>query len=288
MQLPYPVKLIWSREEEIAQGAYRPQSAALLKGTVNKNGRIAAYLNDYAQTESAEAETTFIYNLPVVARRHYEHPSNQITGAWRSVNSTQQGFYNESFMDELAHSAGIDPVEFRRNHLKAGSRHLAVLDTVAQRSGWGTPLPEGVGRGVAIVESFKTIVAHVIEASVKEDGTPKVHKIFTVVDCGMTVNPNAAMAQIEGGTIMGLSSAMGEAITLDKGAVQQTNFTDYPIAKMADTPPEHDIHFIDSGAPMGGIGEPGVPPAAPALTNALFAATGKRIRTLPILTQAKV
>ncbi len=288
MQLPYPVKLIWSREEEIAQGAYRPQSAALLKGTVNKNGRIAAYLNDYAQTESAEAETTFIYNLPVVARRHYEHPSNQITGAWRSVNSTQQGFYNESFMDELAHSAGIDPVEFRRNHLKAGSRHLAVLDTVAQRSGWGTPLPEGVGRGVAIVESFKTIVAHVIEASVKEDGTQKVHKIFTVVDCGMTVNPNAAMAQIEGGTIMGLSSAMGEAITLDKGAVQQTNFTDYPIAKMADTPPEHDIHFIDSGAPMGGIGEPGVPPAAPALTNALFAATGKRIRTLPILTQAKV
>ena len=287
MQLPYPVKLIWSREEEIAQGAYRPQSAALLKGKVNKNGRIAAYLNDYAQTESAEAETTFIYDLPVVARRHYEHPSNQITGAWRSVNSTQQGFYNESFMDELAHSAGIDPVTFRRNHLKAGSRHLLVLDTVAQRSGWGSPLPEGVGRGVAIVESFKTIVAHVIEASVKEDGTPKVHKIFTVVDCGMTVNPNAATAQIEGGTIMGLSSAMGEAITLDKGAVQQSNFTDYPIAKMADTPPEHDIHFIESGAFMGGIGEPGVPPAAPALVNALFAATGKRIRSLPILTQAK-
>ena len=287
MQLPYPVKLIWSREEEIAQGAYRPQSAALLKGAVNKNGRVTAYLNDYAQTESAESETTFIYDLPVVARRHYEHPTNQITGAWRSVNSTQQGFYNESFMDELAHSAGVDPVEFRRNHLKAGSRHLLVLDTVAQRSGWGTPLPEGTGRGVAIVESFKSIVAHVIEASVREDGSPKVHKIFTVVDCGMTVNPNAAAAQIEGGTIMGLSSAMGEAITLDKGAVQQSNFTDYPIAKMADTPPEHDIYFIESGAIMGGIGEPGVPPAAPALANALFAVTGKRIRMLPILAQAK-
>ncbi len=287
MQLPYPVKLIWSREEEIAQGAYRPQSAAFLQGTVNANKRIAAYSNDYAQTESAESETTFIYYLPVVARRHYEHPSNQITGAWRSVNSTQQGFYNESFMDELAHSAGVDPVEFRRNHLKAGSRHLLVLDTVAQRSGWGMPLPEGVGRGVAIVESFKTIVAHVIEASLKEDGNPKVHKVFTVVDAGSIVNPDAAMAQIEGGTIMGLSSAIGEAITLDKGAVQQSNFTDYPILKLADAPLVHDIHFINSGAYMGGIGEPGVPPAAPALANALFAATGKRVRNLPILTQAK-
>ncbi len=287
MQLPYPVKLIWSREEEIAQGAYRPQSAAVLKANVDGNKRIAAYSNDYAQTESAEAETTFIYNLPVVARRNYEHASNQITGAWRSVNSTQQGFYNESFMDELAHSAGVDPVEFRRNHLKAGSRHLLVLDTVAQRSGWDSPLPDGVGRGVAIVESFKTIVAHVIEASVKEDGTPKVHKVFTVVDAGSIVNPDAATAQIEGGTIMGLSSAIGEAVTLDKGAVQQSNFSDYPILKLADAPLVHDIHFINSGANMGGIGEPGIPPAAPALANALYAATGKRVRNLPILDQAK-
>ena len=287
MQLPYPVKLIWSREEEIAQGAYRPQSSAVLKGTVDKNGRIAAYQNDYAQPESAESETTFIYDLPIFARRHYEHVSNQTTGAWRSVNSTQQGFYNESFMDELAHGAGVDPVEFRRNHLKAGSRHLLVLDEVARRSGWGTPLPEGTGRGVAIVESFKTIVAHVVEASVNEDGSPKVHKVTTVVDCGSVVNPIAATAQIEGGTIMGLSSAIGEAVTLDKGAVQQSNFSDYPILKMADAPMVHDIHFIESGAYMGGIGEPGVPPAAPALANALFAVTGKRIRNLPFLTQAK-
>lgn len=287
MQLPYPVKLIWSREEEIAQGAYRPQSAALLKANVTADKRIAAYSNDYAQTESAEAETTFIYNLPVVARRNYEHKSNQITGAWRSVNSTQQGFYNESFMDELAHAAGVDPVEFRRNHLKADSRHLRVLDECARLANWKAPLPEGVGRGIAIVESFKTIVAHVIEASVKEDGMPKVHKITTVVDAGSIVNPDAAKAQIEGGTIMGLSSAIGEAITLENGAVQQSNFSDYPLLKLADTPLVHDIHFINSGAYMGGIGEPGVPPAAPALANALFAATGKRVRNLPILTQAK-
>lgn len=288
MQLPYPVKLIWSREEEVQQGAYRPQSAAILKGAIGKDGKIAAYLNDYAQTESAESETTFIYDLPVVARRHYEYASNQQSGAWRSVNSTQQGFYNESFMDELAHAAKADPVEFRRRHLKPGSRHLNVLDEVAKRSGWGTPTPEGVARGVAIVESFKTIVAHVIEASIKEDGSPKVLKVTTVVDAGSIVNPDGAAAQIEGGTIMGLSSAIGEAITLDKGAVQQSNLTDYPILKLADAPPVHDIHFIESGAPMGGIGEPGVPPAAPALANALFALTGKRIRSLPLLTQAKV
>jgi isoquinoline 1-oxidoreductase subunit beta len=287
MQLPYPVKLIWTREEEVAQGAYRPQSSALLKAAVGKDGKIAAYQNDYAQPESAESETTFIYDLPVVARRHYAHVSNQTTGAWRSVNSTQQGFYNESFIDELAHSAGADPIAFRAKHLKPGSRHLAVLNEVAKRSGWDTPLPAGTGRGVAIVESFKTIVAHVIEASVKADGSPKVHKVTTVVDCGSVVNPQAALAQIEGGTIMGLSSAIGEAVTLEKGAVQQSNFSDYPIMKLADAPAVHDIHFINSGAFMGGIGEPGVPPAAPALANALFAATGKRVRNLPILAQAK-
>jgi isoquinoline 1-oxidoreductase subunit beta len=287
MQLPYPVKLIWSREEEVQQGAYRPQSAARLRGAVGSNGKIAAYINDYAQTESAEAETTFIYDLPAVARRSYHVSSNQQTGAWRSVNSTQQGFYNESFMDELAHAAKVDPVEFRRRHLKPGSRHLAVLNEVAKRSGWGTPTAAGVGRGVAIVESFKSIVAHVVEAKVNDDGSPKVLKVTTVVDAGSIVNPNAALAQIEGGTIMGLSSAIGEAITLDKGAVQQTNLSDYPVLKLADAPMVHDIFFLNSGAYMGGIGEPGVPPAAPALANALFALTGKRIRNLPILTQAK-
>lgn len=283
MQLPYPVKLIWSREEEVTQGAYRPQSSAHLTAAIGKDGKIAAWRNDYAQTEGIEGEATFIYDLPAVSRRLFKHESNQTTGAWRSVNSTQHGFYNECFMDELAAAAGTDPVEFRARHLKPGSRHLAVLKEVAKRSGWGTPLPAGVGRGVAIVESFQTIVAQVIEASMKEDGTPKIHRVYAVVDCGRTVNPSNGENQIQGGIVMGLSTAVGEAITLEKGAVVQSNFGDYPILKMDGAPASIDVHFIESGAPMGGLGEPGVPPSAPALANALFAATGKRIHSLPIV-----
>jgi isoquinoline 1-oxidoreductase subunit beta len=286
-QVPYPVKLIWSREEEVAQGAYRPQSSAELQGVVGADGKIAAWQNDYAQPESAESETTFIYDIPAVARRHFTYETNQKAGAWRSVNSTQQGFYNESFIDELAASAGVDPIEFRQRHLKPDSRHSKVLAEVAKRSDWSAPLPAGHARGVAIVESFKSIVAQVVEASITAEGKPKVHRVTCVVDCGTTVNPNAAEAQIEGGIVMGLSAALGEAITLDKGAVQQSNFSDYMLLKLADAPPVIDVHFIESGAPMGGIGEPGLPPVAPALANALFKLTGKRVRNLPIGDQAK-
>ena len=188
-------------------------------------------------------------------------------------------------MDELAHAAGADPVEFRLKHLKPG-RHRTVLEEVAKRSGWGSPLPAGTARGVAVVECFNTIVGQVIEASLAEDGTPKVHKATAVVDCGTVVNPPAAEGQILGGLVMGLSSGIGEAITLDKGAVQQSNFTDYEVLKLANSP-SVDVHFINSGAEMGGIGEPGLPPATPALANALFALTGKRVRALPIKDQAK-
>jgi isoquinoline 1-oxidoreductase beta subunit len=286
-QVDYPVKLIWSREEEVRHGAYRPQSSARLTAALDDKGRIAAWRSDYVQGDNAEAEAGFIYQVPATSRRHFAYRSNQTDGPWRSVNSTQIGFYNESFIDELAHAAGEDPYQFRRKHLPEGSRYLKVLDTVAQRSGWGAPLPEGVGRGIAIVESFGTIVAEVVEATLKEDGSPKVLKAWAVVDCGTTVNPLNAESQIAGGMIMGMSAAIGEAITLDKGAVVESNFGDYPLLKLADAPPAIDVHFIESDAKMGGIGEPGVPPASPALANALFAATGKRIRTLPLRTQAK-
>jgi isoquinoline 1-oxidoreductase beta subunit len=287
-QVPYPVKLIWSREEEVRHGTYRPQSSAKLKAALGKDGKITGWRTDYVQSGDAEAETSFIYTIPATSRRHFSYQSNQIDGPWRSVNSTQIGFYNESFIDELAHAARQDPYQFRRQHLPEGSRYQNVLDAVAKRSGWGTPLPAGTGRGIAIVESFGTIVAEVVEATVKADGSPKVLKAWAVVDCGTTVNPLNGEAQISGGLVMALSSAIGEAINLDKGAVVESNFTDYQLLKLADTPPMIDVYFIESDAKMGGLGEPGVPPASPALANALFAATGKRIRQLPLLTQAKV
>lgn len=282
-QLPYPVKLIWSREEDVRQGAYRPQCSAVLKAALGPDGKIVAWQCDYAQVADAGSEAAIPYDIPNVALNHFKYVTNQTDGFWRSVNSTQHGFYTETFMDELAQAAGADPVAFRLKHLPKGSRYARVLEEVAKRSGWGTPLPAGVGRGVALVESFGTIAAEVIEASIGEDGRPKPLRAFAVVDCGTTVNPRNAEAQIQGGLIMGLSSAIGEAITLEGGAVTQSNFSDYPILKMADAPASIDVHFIESGATMGGIGEPGTPPATPALVNALFAVTGKRQRTLPLM-----
>jgi isoquinoline 1-oxidoreductase subunit beta len=282
MQLPYPVKLIWSREEDVMQGAYRPQVSTVMKGLV-RNGRIVAWQHAYAQGRDAGAEARPIYDIPAISVQQYEHATHLTYGFWRSVDASQHGFFNESFVDELAHTAGQDPYQFRRANLTPGSRQLRVLDDAATRAGWGQPLPAGVGRGIAIVESFGTIVAHVIEASARADGRPVVHRVTTSVDCGLVVDPRNATAQIEGAIIMGLSAAIGEAITVERGAVVQRNFTQYPILQMAGAPATIAVRFLDCDAPVGGLGEPGLPPVAPALANALFAATGTRMRQLPII-----
>ena len=287
MQVPHPVKLIWSREEEVRQGAYRPQSSAHLKAALGADGKIAAWQTDYVQKADAESETVFPYTIAATARRHYDYISNQGDAYWRSVNSTQHGFYNESFIDELAHAAGADPLAFRLAHLKPGSRHARALETVARNAGWGSKPEQGRGRGIALVESFGTIVAQVVEASIDASGRPRAHKVWAAVDCGTTVNPLNGAAQIEGGIIMGLSAAIGEAITLRGGAVEQSNFGDYPILGLAEAP-EISITFIESDAPLGGLGEPGLPPVAPALANALFAISGKRYRQLPLASHAGV
>ncbi len=184
-------------------------------------------------------------------------------------------------MDELAVAAKQDPYAFRRDHLPEGSRHRRVLEEAARLSGWTQPLPPGRGRGIAMVESFGSVVAEVIEVSVSGAGEVQVHKVTAVVDCGYVVHADTARQQVEGAIIMGLSSALNEAITVERGAVVQRNFSDYPVLKMAQVPAIH-ISFVESNGPLGGLGEVGLPPAAPALANAIHAATGVRVRSLPI------
>ena len=211
-------------------------------------------------------------------------PTHVPTGPWRSVEASWHGFFVESFIDELAHEAKADPFAYRAALLGAKPRHLAVLKKAAEAAGWGTPLPQGQGRGIALFESFESIVAHVAEVEVSSEGTVAVRRIVAAIDCGMAVNPDGLKAQIEGGIVFGLSAALHGAITIDKGAVMQANFPDYEMVRMAECP-EIEIHIVESDAPLGGAGEPGVPPVAPAVTNAIFAATGTRIRELPIVNQ---
>lgn len=199
-----------------------------------------------------------------------------------AASTTQHGFWTESFVDELAHAALRDPFEYRRSLLPAGSRERAVLETAAAKADWGSALPAGVGRGIALVESYGSIVAEVVEAALAPDGRPRVRRVVAAVDCGDVVNPDTATAQVEGAIVMGLSAAIAERVDIEGGAAVQTNFPDYPIMTLATTP-DVEMHFVRSDAPLGGLGEPGVPPAAPALANALFAATGRRFRQLPIV-----
>jgi isoquinoline 1-oxidoreductase subunit beta len=284
VQLDSPVKLIWSREEDVTHGAYRPQLTATLQGAV-KDGRALAWDVACVSDDKPGEAAAIPYDIDSVRVRSADCTHPFPTGAWRAVEFTQHAFYTESFMDELAHAAQVDPLEFRRRHLPSECRHRNVLEALAQKATWSQPLPKGRARGMAIVEGMGTVAAHVVEVSLDERQKLKVDRVVSVVDCGVVVHPDNAAHQVQGGILMGLSAALREEITMKNGAVEQRNFFDYQLLRMPDTP-IIEVHFLETGAAIGGLGEPGLPPVAPALANAIFALTGRRIRRLPIGEQA--
>ncbi|MCF8483032.1 MAG: molybdopterin-dependent oxidoreductase [Rhodospirillum sp.] len=307
MTVDRPVQLTWTREEDVRHGFYRPAMSARLTAAVTAEGDLDGFLMRIAGpsvlehtigkplingsdpiamlgvgTESGKAPGKVQqYAIPDLLVEFAFQPTHVRLGYWRSVGASENGFFIESFMDELAHAVGADPYRFRRHLLRESPRALAVLDKVAVESGWDSPRREGRFLGIAFSECVGSMVAEVAEVSI-EEGRPRVHRVVAAIDCGTAINPNAVEAQVLGAITMGLSAALHERITVGDGAIVQGNFHDYAVARMADTPPI-DVHIVDSGAPIGGVGEAGLPAVAPAVCNAIFAATGRRVRSLPIL-----
>ncbi len=295
-----PVKVIWTREDDIKGGYYRPMAYHRMKAALDSAGNLVAWrhtlvsqsimrgspfealMMDGAIDEtSVEGAKDLPYDIPHVLVDLHTTDIAVPVQWWRSVGHSHTAFAVETFMDEVAHEAGRDPYEFRRSLLAGNPRHRGVLDLAAEKAGWGRPLPEGRAQGIAVHSSFGSFVAHVAEVSVDPDGRVRIHRVVCAIDCGMVVNPLTIEAQMEGGIVMGLSAALYGEITLKDGRVEQGNFTDYPILRI-DEMPVVEVHIAPSKDAPGGAGEPGVPPVAPALSNALFAATGKRVRRLPI------
>ncbi len=276
-----PVKLLFTREQDMQHDFYRPNVTSHFRAALNTAGMPVAWVNDYTTDDAPSPQAHIQYAIPNQAISRVHVKTHVPTGAWRSVEASWHGFFVESFIDELAHAANKDPVAYRLALLKGSPRHYAVVKAAADAAGWSTPMPAGRGRGIAMVECFQTIVAHVAEITIKPDGTLKIDRVVSAVDCGSAVNPDGLKAQIEGAIVYGLTAALNGAITIDKGAVMQANFPDYEMVRLADCP-QIEVHIVESGAALGGAGEPGTPPIAPAVTNAIFAATGIRIRELPI------
>jgi isoquinoline 1-oxidoreductase beta subunit len=277
---PAPVKLVWSRENDIQHDYYRPAAMTRFAGALDADGRPIAVASHYAG--GGDGESLFMpYAIADLRFDGRGAPHHIREGAWRSVLNSQHGFFKESFIDELAHAAGRDPYEFRRDLMDEHPRFRAALVRAAEMAGWGSPLPEGEGRGIAIAESFGSIVAQVAHVAVSPQGELRVRNVYAAVDCGDVVNTDSATAQIEGGVVFGLSAAMVAEITIGEGRVLESNFHDHQMIRIADAP-NVEVAFIHSGERLGGLGEPGVPPVAPAVTNAIYAATGIRVRDLPI------
>lgn len=295
-----PVKVIRTREDDMRAGYYRPLwydrvaacldekglplawhhrivGQSIVAGTPFESGMVKDGIDD-TSVEGAANTPYAIPNLQV----ELHSPKNAVPVLWwRSVGHSHTAFVMESFLDELAHAAVQDPYQYRRQLLTKHPRTLKVLETAASKAGWGRPLPKGQGRGIAVHESFGSFVAQVAEVSLDARGALKVHRVVCAIDCGRIVNPDTIKAQMESGITFGLSAALYGAITLKNGRVEQGNFHDYPLVSM-EAMPEVEVYIIESIEPPGGVGEPGVPPIAPAVANALFDATGARVRSLPM------
>nr|WP_276598365.1 molybdopterin cofactor-binding domain-containing protein [Roseateles koreensis] len=298
-----PVQLLWSREEDMTHDFYRPAGAAFLQAGLDAQGQAVAWLAgsagdaiqprwmervlpalagpiDTPDKTASEGLFDHPYAIPHQRIAHQATRSGVPIGNWRSVGHSHNAFFTESFVDELAHAAGADPLAYRLGLLVGLPRHAAVLKRAAEAAGWGTPLPQGVARGLALHESFGSINAQVMEVS-SQDGRPRVLRVVSVLDCGQVVNPGIVAQQLESAVIFGLSAALFGRIDIQGGVVQQRSFPDYPLLTMAQTP-RIETHLLPSELPPTGVGEPGVPPVAPALANAWFALTGERLRRLPL------
>ena len=280
-QVNHPVNVIWSREEDMPQDYYRNASVANMRAALDATGRPVSWQQDYTEKRDPEDATWIPYAIADRRARAVSGTDPIPFGPWRSVAHTQHGFFIESFMDELAHAAGRDPFEYRRDLLGDAPDQKLVLEAAAQMSGWGTPLPLGRARGIALRQSFGTIVAQVAEVSVNSEGQVRVHKVWCAVDPGEVINPDTFVAQMESGIIYGLTAALYGEISIDKGRVVEQNFPDYEMLRMADAP-VIEVKMMPSGRPTGGAGEPGTPPISAAVSNAIFSLTRQRIRSLPL------
>lgn len=296
-----PVKLLWTREDDMRAGFYRPLNVHRLEAGLDASGKLVAWhqrivgqsiladtplqpvlVQNGIDPMSVEGARAIPYGIPNLQLELHTAKTQVPVLWWRSVGHTHTAFAIESFIDELAVAAGKDPVEFRRGMLADQPRLLKVMELAADRAGWGKPMPKNSGRGIAVHQSFNTYVAQVAEVRVEADNTIRVERVVCAVDCGMAVNPNIIEAQMQGGIGFGLSAALNGAISIDGGRVKQSNFHDYPVLRM-DQMPLVEVHIVPSAEAPTGVGEPGVPPIAPAVCNAIYAATGKRIRSLPVL-----
>ncbi len=302
-----PVKLIWSREEDMAQGRYHPITRCKLSAGLDSAGNVTGLamrisgqsilagvsperIKDgrdpvvFQGFNPTGAETTLGYTFPALMIDHAMRNPHVPPGFWRGVNLNQNAIYLECFIDELAHAAGQDALAFRRKLMTNHPKHLAVLNAAAERAGWGKPAAPGVFRGLAQTMGFGSYVAACAEVSVNAAGELKIHRIVAATDCGIAVNPQQIEAQVEGSFVYGLSAALYGECTVKNGRIEQSNFHDYPALRMAEMPKVETV-IVASGGFWGGVGEPTIAVAAPAVLNAIFAATGKRIRDLPLKDQ---